>query len=273
VTTANLTASRRDGTDVVIAPRSPTGTNATLDAVSILRASRLFTVMPSDFLAQMEQYGEVRTYRAGEVSQLGWGADAAVHFVLRGAFRVSRMTANGRFVSIRAALTGDHFGEIEVFTREPLALNTIHCDQSGACYVLPGSKFCALLAGSPQLAEEVVREISAEANRRAERIYEFITLDVRSRLLAELSRLAEAGRIDGMGARIEPAPTHDMLATQVGSSREGVTRHLQDFVRRGLMKVPRRGVIDIIDRAALRAALAKESGEYETAPSLAGAGW
>jgi hypothetical protein len=115
--------------------------------------------------------------------------------------------------------------------------------------------------------------ISAEANRRAERIYEFVTLDVRSRLLAELSRLAEAGRIDGVGARIEPAPTHDMLATQVGSSREGVTRHLKDFARRGLLKVPRRGVIDIIDRAALRTTLAKESGECGPEPMAAGANW
>ncbi len=257
----------------MIAPRHSTATSATPDAVSILRASRLLSALHDDLLPQVERYGELRSYRAGEVSQLGWGADAAVYFVLRGAFRVSRMTANGRFVSIRAALAGDHFGEIEVFTREPIALNTIHCDQAGACYVVPGPKFCALLADSPRLAEEVVRVISAEANRRAERIYEFITLDVRSRLLAELSRLAESGRIDGIGARIEPAPTHDMLATQVGSSREGVTRHLLEFARRGLLKVPRRGVIDIIDRAALRAALAKESGEYEPHPVMAGTGW
>jgi CRP-like cAMP-binding protein len=204
----------------------------------------------------------MRRYEAGQVFCMPRGADTEVYFALKGSFRISKMTADGRYVTIRSAALGDQFGDIAAFgaTVEPAQIYFVQCIKPGICFVMPGDAFCKLVTAHPVLTGVVLREVAAEAMRRADRIYELAMLDVRSRLLAELVRVAERRNIHGDLIRVEPAPTHDALAAIICASREGVTRHMQDFVRCGLLRVPRRGSLEIVSFSALTAALEKETG-------------
>jgi polysaccharide export outer membrane protein len=101
--------------------------------------------------------------------------------------------------------------------------------------------------------------MATEAQRQGNRIYELTTLDVRLRLLSELARLARHGVAQGSRVRIDPAPTHDSLASQIGSSREGVTRYIREFVQRGWIEVPRRRRIEITNLSTLQSILARHN--------------
>src|SRR5262249_5502620 len=66
-----------------------------------------------------------------------------------------------------------------------------------------------------------------------QRVVEFSTLPVRSRVHAELLRLARisARDPDRTTAVIAPAPTHAEIASRISTHREAVTRELNELVR------------------------------------------
>ena len=219
-----------------------------------LRECRLLATLGEEERTRLSSIGKYRKFVAGDGYVLGLGGANDVYFVLAGAFRLSKMTVDGRFATIRRAGVGDQFGEFAVLESDgggAQKTNFVHCEKTGLCFVLPGDAFRALVADQPRLAGAVLRELAAATRDLAERLCELATLDVRSRLLAELSRLAQRGAFDGAGSRIEPAPTHEALGAQIGASREVVSRHLKELERRGLIRVPRRGSLEIVDVAAI----------------------
>ena len=69
----------------------------------------------------------------------------------------------------------------------------------------------------------------------AERVIELSTLGVQNRIHAELLRLAREAGSGGTQARIDPAPKHADIASQVSTYREQVTREISALARRGLV--------------------------------------
>jgi CRP/FNR family transcriptional regulator, cyclic AMP receptor protein len=65
-------------------------------------------------------------------------------------------------------------------------------------------------------------------------VIELSTLGVQNRIHAELLRLARASGIEGGQARIDPAPKHADIASQVSTYREQVTREISALVKLGL---------------------------------------
>ncbi|MEJ0061047.1 MAG: Crp/Fnr family transcriptional regulator [Terricaulis sp.] len=225
-----------------------------------LRRCHLLAPVDAERLAFVHKGGEVRSFAAGEVMAADDTSERSVFFVLSGRFRVSMMTPSARYVAIRNAGPGDHFGEIALYTGQGEREFYVQCDQQGACFLMPERAFRELVRECPEIVDGVLQAISADATMRAERIYEFATLNLRFRLLAELVRLGRHGRHDGVCAIVEPAPTHEALAAQVGSSREAVTRLMQAFVKQNLLRVPRRGVIEIVDLDRMIATVARKTG-------------
>jgi CRP/FNR family cyclic AMP-dependent transcriptional regulator len=66
-------------------------------------------------------------------------------------------------------------------------------------------------------------------------VIELSTLGVQNRIHAELLRLARASGVTGRKARIDPAPKHADIASQVSTYREQVTRELSALNRQGLL--------------------------------------
>ena len=64
---------------------------------------------------------------------------------------------------------------------------------------------------------------------------EFSTLPVRSRLHAELIRMARLSAPDGRTAVISPAPKHAEIASRISTHREAVTRELNELARAKLI--------------------------------------
>jgi CRP-like cAMP-binding protein len=69
-----------------------------------------------------------------------------------------------------------------------------------------------------------------------QRLYEMRTLDVQSRIRAELVRLAEDSLGEDNTATISPLPTSADIAARVNTRREAVSRELASLTRRGLIE-------------------------------------
>jgi CRP/FNR family cyclic AMP-dependent transcriptional regulator len=114
-------------------------------------------------------------------------------------------------------------------------------------YVGKVVSFGELGAGEVAVLEQLVKRTRAVTNR----VYEFSTMHVSSRVQAEILRLARLAPREGKGARITPPPSHVEIASRVSTHREAVTRELTHLCRIGIIE--RRDdalVVKDIDRLA-----------------------
>jgi CRP/FNR family cyclic AMP-dependent transcriptional regulator len=165
-----------------------------------------------------------------------------VFLLVSGRVRVTTYSANGRQVTFRDSEAGEHFGDIAAIDGGPRSADVVTLAPSVVAS-LDRAAFMALLRDEPLVAERVMQRLASLVRQLSERVIDLSTLGVQNRLHAELLRLARAaGAHDGGNqARLDPAPKHAALASQISTNREQVTRELNVLVRSGVLRKDEQG--------------------------------
>jgi CRP-like cAMP-binding protein len=95
--------------------------------------------------------------------------------------------------------------------------------------------FWRLLREQPDVAERALRSLASLVRRLSERVIDLSTLGVQNRIHADLLRRAQLAGVSGNTARIDPAPKHADIASQVSTYREQVTRELSALAKAGVL--------------------------------------
>jgi CRP-like cAMP-binding protein len=185
--------------------------------------------------------------------------EPSVSFLYAGQCRVTILSPGGQHAAVRFVRPGSHFGEISILAEAVESPYHLLVDENSLIFQLSARKFRELLRSIPTLNENVLRNLARTAMARADRIYEFSLLDANLRLQAELLRLAQSGVRVGNQVTISNAPTREAVGTQIGISREGVSRLLHSLVQLGLIAL-KRSEIKIIDIKRLEANVARATG-------------
>jgi len=101
---------------------------------------------------------------------------------------------------------------------------------------MPETAFREAIKSHPAVAEAVLQRLTRLVRLYSQRLYEMRTLDVQSRIRAELVRLAEDSLGEDNTATISPLPTSADIAARVNTRREAVSRELASLTRRGLIE-------------------------------------
>ncbi len=159
-----------------------------------------------------------------------WAGDEVpyVFLLIEGRAQAVVYSAQGQLVLLDTYAAGDIFGEVDVVGTttawdQVIAVTPV---ESGR---LRQQDFVMLLESHPSLAMAVLRQVTARLSRTARRMIERTTLSATGRIYAELLR--QAG--EGDGRTIRPVPTMSELALIVQSTRETVSRTINDLERRG----------------------------------------
>ncbi|MGK6306644.1 Crp/Fnr family transcriptional regulator [Variovorax sp. DT-64] len=179
---------------------------------------------------------------AGKALLLRSECKSDVFFLVSGRLRVTIYAANGRQVTFRDSHEGEHFGDISAIDGQPRSADVVTLTPSVVAS-LDRDAFLALLREEPAVAERVMRNLTSLVRQLSERVIDLSTLGVQNRVHAELLRLARAAGIEGNRARLEPAPTHAELASQISTNREQVTRELNALRREGLLAKDGRALV------------------------------
>lgn len=231
-----------------------------------MRKINIFRDLPEDALCDFLQLCRPRFAEAGMVYTDDPDSEAALFFVWEGKFRLTLMSPAGVHVTLRQLRPGMHFGEFTAFSGIRRRHFNIIADEAGLVLEAPAAAFLDFVCAHKALCVSVLQAIARTAVVHADRVFEFAVLDTKCRILAELLRLSHQGRREGSAIVINPAPTHEALATQTGTTREGVTRALKSLAEHNLVSA-RRGEIRILNPRRVRALVERESGiraAYET---------
>lgn len=174
-----------------------------------------------------------------------------VFFVAEGAIQARSIGANGKAVTYAEVHAGGLFGEFAAIDGEARSASIVTTEPS-AIGRMEGAAFKAVLLANPDLHMRVTELLVHKARDLSRRIYEYSMLSVCGRIHAELLRLAEEAAASGSGVVIEPAPTHQELASRIATHREAVTREFNYLESAGVLTTSRRR-IEIHDIDRLRA--------------------
>ncbi len=175
-----------------------------------------------------------------------------VGFVWSGHYRFVAVAPSQQVITLYRVGPRDSFGVAMMLGH--LQFGDIHrlcADRSGVLIDLPAEHFWRLKQQSAAFADNVSRAMVSLLLTYGARLYEHACADVRTRVQSELLRQARISSGTDDRRELDPSLTHASLAALVGSTREGVTRHLHALRDEGLIEL-NRGKITVVSMRALQ---------------------
>ena len=160
---------------------------------------------------------------------------AEVFFIVSGTVRVVIHSLTGKEISYRDLEDGEMFGELAAIDGEQRSASVVAVAET-LLVAMPEAAFRDAIRNHPSVAEAVLQRLTRLVRLYSQRLYEMRTLDVQSRIRAELVRLAEHSVKEDNTATISPLPTSADIAARVNTRREAVSRELASLTRKGLIK-------------------------------------
>jgi CRP/FNR family transcriptional regulator, cyclic AMP receptor protein len=195
---------------------------------------------------------EMKEIRRRQVVYLPGDPGTAVYFVNGGRMKISKVTRDGKELTLAYRGPGDVFGEtclIDGGPREEMA----EAMENALITELERGEFEKLLMTHAPLGYKLAKVLAQRRREVENKIENLVFKDVNSKLAELLLRLAtEYGVDDSRGTLVALKITHQEMANLIGSTRETVSLTLAQFKRKGFISTDGRKVI-IADREGLRA--------------------
>jgi len=203
-------------------------------------------------LGRLAAAGEPVSLRKRQVVYLPGDPGDAVHFILSGRVKISRVTRDGKELTLGYRAPGELFGELCLFDGGPREEMAEVVDGAELLRV-DRETLMDMAAASPQLGVALARGL-IERCRDVERQMEFLMFkDVHAKLAELLLKLSvEFGVKDPRGTLVALNITHQEMANLIGSTRETVSLALSLFKKKKLVVSDGRRVI-VLDSDGLRA--------------------
>lgn len=221
-------------------------------ATSELLAHPLFTVLSETARRDLGKAAVRRRVRRAEIVYAAGGPGDAAYLIRRGRVKVSRLSSDGREITLCLYHPGELFGE------ESLVLETERVCQAQALeecslLALPQPMLLQLMRAEAAFAVELARLMGQRREQAEDQIVDLAFRDVGARLARLLITLAAR-----QGSAREHGPTvlntrltHQELANCVGTTRETLTLTIDRFRADGWIRFEGR-MIALCDAEALR---------------------
>lgn len=166
-----------------------------------------------------------------------------IYFLKRGRVRLSRLTEDGKEITIAMLGPRDLFGEEPIFgdaTRTTIAT----CIEDSLVCTTRADQLFPLLTRHPAVTLNIAKYLKEQRDEAATVIEDLAYLKVSDRIVKLFERLAlEHGVLDTGGTRIDVRLTHNDIASLVGSTRETVSLEMSKLQRDGRILIRDRAVI------------------------------
>jgi CRP/FNR family transcriptional regulator, cyclic AMP receptor protein len=217
-----------------------------------LKKVPLLSDLAPDVLGRVAELVEMKEIRRRQVIYLPGDPGGAVYLVNGGRVKVSKVTRDGKELTLAYRGPGEIFGEaclIDGGPREEMA----EAMENALVTEIDRGEFERLLQTQAPLGYRMTKVLALRRREMENKIENLVFKDVNSKLAELLMRLgAEYGVDDARGTLVALKITHQEMANLIGSTRETVSLTLAQFKRKGLIQTEGRKVI-LVDREGLRA--------------------
>ncbi len=221
-------------------------------ALWYLRKLPLFGDVSQDTLARLAEKVELREMRRRQVVYLPGDPGQSVFFINGGRIKISKVTRDGKELTLAYRGPGEIFGELTIVEggpREEMA----EAMESALVTELDRGEFDKILRTESSVGYKLTKIVTQRRRELENKLEQLVFKDVNAKLAELLLRLAaEHGIEDSRGTLVAIKITHQEMANLIGSTRETVSLTLSQFKKRGLIDNDGRKVI-LTDREGLKA--------------------
>lgn len=204
----------------------------------------------SQAVAVVHRHGRVSAVGKGDSLWLMGDRPRGLFFLLAGTVRVVREEGGRQVVVHDVRTPGECFGEVPLFTDTGYPAHAIAADDVSLLQ-LPADAVAALLAADVRVAERLLSGLAARVDGLVKRLGSLSTASVQERLVA---RLVAAVELDDERLVVRYG-SHALLAAQLGTAREVVSRGIARLRDAGLVTSGERGTLCVLDLEGLRVGL------------------
>jgi CRP/FNR family transcriptional regulator, cyclic AMP receptor protein len=203
----------------------------------LLRKVSIFANLPDRDLDTLAQAVVEKHYEKDALIVGAEDPGDSLFVIASGKVKVVLYGESGREVILSVLKEGDFFGEMALLDNQPRSAN-VRAMEPCKALMLSREPFHAVLRSGPHVAIPILAEMSRRLRRADDAIGNLALLDVYGRVARFLLDLAKTGgnQTEG-GSEIKDRPTQQHIAAMVGTSRETVSRALNEFQRRGLIEM------------------------------------
>jgi CRP/FNR family transcriptional regulator, cyclic AMP receptor protein len=218
----------------------------------------IFRELTPEVIAMLSQRCRWRSYSPGQTILQAQDEGRDVYFIVRGRVCAVHYSASGREVHFNDLPAGEIFGEFAAIDGKSRATDIVSVTDA-LIAGMSADLFWEVLRQYEPVCAATLRRLTGIARTAVQRVVELSTLPVRSRVHAELLRLASnvAPGPNRTIAVIDPAPTHAEIASRISTHREAVTRELNRLARADLIE--KRGTALVIRDAGALANLVQDA--------------
>ena len=166
-----------------------------------------------------------------------------LYMILTGRVKVTNIGPDGKEVILSVLGHGEFFGEMSLLDREPRSANVVTMEKT-EMMLLRRKEFLNLLENNKEILSRLLATISGRLRHANAQIRSLALLDVLGRIARLLlESAAKEGRRLVDGSVVFRRPTHQEIASMVGTSRETVSRMIGDLSRDGYIKISGKDII------------------------------
>ncbi len=219
----------------------------------------LFRQVGREHIAQLAKHATVhRIERGGFVCRRGEAVEC-FHAVAYGQVKLVLRAGNGEERVLRIVGPGDTFGEALVLRPRPNPLDAVALSET-LVIELPAKPVNALLERDACFARGMFARLAQRMHELVAEIESSTLLNARQRIASYLLGLA------GSAGRVRLPVTKTLIASQLGVTKETLSRLLREFSDRGLIHVQNRNVV-VRNRAQLAAVAQPMPGRLSGTPA------
>jgi len=148
----------------------------------------------------------------------------ALYVILRGSVKISYYAPDGREVVLSLLQQGSIFGEMSLLDKQPRSATVSTLEDSRLAQIRK-SDFDRLLLSQPQITLKLLTEVVSRLRRTSMVLERISTMDVPHRLYDYIQDYCNRfGKEDKDGYVSVKLPTHQLIADQLSTSRETISR-------------------------------------------------
>ncbi len=212
----------------------------------ILHRIPLFSELDEEELQSLERIVKIRHVEKKRIIVYEDEPGDSLYIVLDGMVKISSYAPDGKEIVLALLGKGSFFGEMALLDKQPRSATVTTLEDSSLGQISRGD-LTPLLMEQPKITLKLLSEIVSRL-RKTSRILERISsMDVPHRLYAYLVDFCyRFGRPEDKGWFQVVLPTHQLIADQLSTSRETISRAISMLKKEGIL-VPggRRGQMRI----------------------------
>ncbi|MGC8928646.1 MAG: Crp/Fnr family transcriptional regulator [Myxococcota bacterium] len=207
-----------------------------MNSTDMLSKIFLFSDLTKSEISRLSLLMNEKEYKKGESILLQNDRGDSLYLILEGKVKVVLYGDRGREIILSILKVGDFFGEMALLDEDVRSAYVIALEKTKVL-MLSRDVFLNWLNNHPKSAIKLLKFLSIRLRRADEIISNLTMLDAYGRVARYIIELVKKeGRDLGNEFVIDPRPTHNVIASQIGTTRETVTRSINDFIKRGIIR-------------------------------------